>query len=87
MIETKKVSGYNKELYTDTACKDRFKRIAERRTNRVIDSLRLLGNTGNKNLYRYSDDEIQRIFTAIDKKITEIKGKFKTSDSEEKFRL
>jgi hypothetical protein len=80
-------TGYKKELYTESARKDRFKRIAERRTNKILNSLRLLGNTGNKTLYLYTEDDVQRIFNAIDTKLAEIKGRFKTRKDDEKFRL
>lgn len=85
-IQPQKI-GYRKELYTEAARKDRFKRIAERRTNRILNSLRLLGNTGNKTLYLYTADDVQRIFSAIETKIAEIKGKFKTRKDDEEFRL
>lgn len=80
-------SGYKKELYTPEAKRSRFYRIAERRTNRILETLRLLGNTSNKTLYYYSDNEIDKIFKAIEEKLLEIKGKFKTSKQKEQFKL
>jgi len=80
-------SGYKSELYTAEAKKSRFYRIAERRTNRILENLRLLGNTSNKTLYKYTDDEVNKIFKAIDEKILEIKGKFKTTKQKEQFKL
>lgn len=80
-------SGYKKELYTREAKIDRFHRIAERRTNRILESLRLLGNTANKTLYFYTDEELNKIFKAIEEKVLEIKGKFKTSKQKEQFKL
>lgn len=80
-------TGYNKNLYTAEAKISRFYRIAERRTNRILEHLRLLGNTSNKTLYKYTDEELNKIFKAIDEKVLEIKGKFKTSKQKAQFKL
>jgi len=42
-----------------------FRRIAERRTGRVLDSLRLLGQCANRRSYEYSDEEVTKIFREI----------------------
>lgn len=78
--------AYDPKLYSESAKIDRFKRIAEKRTNKILNSLRLLGNTANKQLYLYSDGDVDKIFATIENKIKEIKGKF-SRKSEEKFRL
>ena len=38
--------------------KDKFVRIAEARTNKIIDMIRLLGNCSNKASYEYSKEEL-----------------------------
>ena len=38
--------------------KERFKRIAENRTNKIIDLIRLLGNCSNTSNYSYTDEEV-----------------------------
>ena len=78
---------YRKELYTPEAKIERFHRIAEKRINRILEHLRLLGNTANKTLYKYTDEELNKIFKAIDEKVLEIKGKFKTSKQKTQFKL
>jgi len=65
---------------------ERFRRIAQQRTNRVMNDLRLLGNTANKNTYKYSDDQVDKIFDAIEVKLTEVKGKFSRTKND-KFTL
>lgn len=80
-------SEYKRELYTPEAKISRFYRIAERRTNRILEDLRLLGNTSNKTLYKYTDEELNKIFKAIDEKLLEIKGKFKTTKQKTQFKL
>lgn len=68
---------------------ERFRRVAENRTNRVIDTLRLLGNCSNTGNYAYTKDEVTRIFDAIEKSVKETRKKFDEVqiESEERFRL
>ena len=68
--------------------RERFVRVAEARTNKIIDMIRLLGNCSNKSNYDYSPADVQKIFSVIDKELKNAKLKFSVSDIEEdKFRL
>ena len=42
--------------------RDRFKRLATQRTNAILKKLKILGNCANKNVYAYTDKEINKIF-------------------------
>lgn len=55
---------------------ERFKRIAMLRTNAVLDKLRLLGNLSNKQVYKYSEEDIDRIFSVINKQFKEARARF-----------
>ena len=68
--------------------KENFKRIAENRTNKIIDMIQSLGNLKNKSFYEYTDDEIRAIFDAIEVELNEQKKLF-FSDSKipRKFKL
>jgi len=55
---------------------DRFKRLATQRTNAVLDKLRLLGNLSNKSNYEYTEDDLRKIFSAIETQMRMIKTKF-----------
>lgn len=61
--------------------KERFRRIAEKRTNVIIDTIRLLGNCSNKNNYDYSDEQVKQIFSAIDSELKSAKMKFEKKES------
>ena len=65
---------------------ERFKRVAETRTNAVLDKLRILGNLSNKQMYGYSEKDINKIFSAINKQVKEVKAKF-NSEKQKKFKL
>jgi hypothetical protein len=60
-----------------------FKRIAESRTKAVLYQLKLLGNCSNKRLYRYSQEDIDKIFSTINKKVKEVKSSFKIPRQED----
>jgi len=64
----------------------RFKRIAELRTNAVLEKIRILGNLSNRQMYGYSEEDINKIFSAINKQIKEVRLKF-NSNKQEKFKL
>ena len=55
---------------------ERFKRIAEKRTNEILERTRILGNCANKSSYEYNEEEINKIFSEIDKQLKLTKAKF-----------
>ena len=63
-------------------------RLVEVRTNKIIDMLRLLGNCSNKANYDYTDEDVQKIFTTLEKEMKISKSKFTSMTvEEEKFKL
>jgi len=75
-----------KGLNSNETPEQRFRRIAALRTNAVLDKLRILGNLSNRQMYSYSDEDINKIFSAINKQIKEVRSKF-NSRKQEKFKL
>lgn len=68
--------------------RERFVRIVENRTNKILDMLRLLANCANRSNYEYDDDDIKQIFAAIDKEVKATKNAFLGIDTkEERFTL
>ena len=57
------------------------------RTNKIIDSIRLLGNCSNKSNYEYTDEEVKKIFAAIELEIREAKSKYQSKSKNKKFEL
>ena len=55
---------------------ERFKRIATRRTNNILNQIRLLGNLSNKSTYEYSDEEVNKIFSSIESQLKIATTKF-----------
>ncbi len=56
--------------------RERFKKLAESRTNEVLKRLKVLGNCSNRSTYEYSEEEISKIFSEIERKLRETKSKF-----------
>lgn len=61
---------------------EKFVRLAEARTNKIIDTLQLLGNCSNTSVYEYSQDDVEQIFQAIETEVKEAKKKFTKPDTE-----
>ena len=71
---------------TDETLAQKFERVAEIRTNAVLDKLRLLGNCSNKRLYSYTEEQLDKIFSAINKQVRETRLKFNFK-KKEKFKF
>ena len=69
---------------------DRFRRLAEKRTNNMIKNIRILGNCSNRSSYEYTKEELDKIFNAIASELREAKSKFtfkKKNPKEKVFKL
>ncbi|HUW71982.1 MAG TPA: hypothetical protein VMV66_02250 [Candidatus Humimicrobiaceae bacterium] len=69
-------------MVQDTKKEDRatrFKRVAQRRTENILNSLRVLGNCSNKSSYQYTDEDVVKIFRAIEEQLRITKMKFRSS--------
>ena len=66
----------------------RFVRLAEARTNKIIATLRLLGNCSSPAVYEYSKADVSKIFHAIEDAVSDAKRRFNKQDPGNKlFRL
>ena len=68
------------EKKTETK-RDKFIRLAEARTNKIIDMIQLLGNCSNTSAYEYTQQDVDQIFAAIDSELKEAKKKFQKIES------
>ena len=67
--------------------RDRFKRLAAARTTAVLRKLKVLGNCSNRGAYDYNQDDVRRVFAAIEGRVREIKAKFTNASTDEEFSL
>lgn len=63
--------------------REKFVRLVEARTNKIISMVRLLGNCSNKANYDYTETDIQKIFTTLEKELKLAKMKFSSTEIEE----
>lgn len=54
----------------------RFVRVAARRTQQVLNRLRLLSKCANRAVYDYSEEDVAKIFDAIAEEVAEARRKF-----------
>lgn len=66
--------------------RERFKRLAAQRTNATLQKLKVLGNCSNRSAYDYTEDEINKIFAELERRVKETKAKFHFPKNKE-FRL
>lgn len=67
--------------------RENFKRLAVARTKEILRRLKVLGNCANRSHYDYTEEEVAKIFSEIEKKLRETKAKFTFSEREKEFKL
>jgi hypothetical protein len=61
--------------------RERFVRLAEARTNKLLKGLDLLGNLSNRSNYVYNEDDVKKIFGTLRKKLKDIEVRFEAMRS------
>ena len=56
--------------------RERFENVAAKRTKKILDLLDILANCSNKSNYEYSDDDVKKMFAAIENKMRNVKASF-----------
>lgn len=74
---------------TQESKREKFVRLAEARTNKIIDMIQLLGNCSNQSLYEYTQKDVNKIFSAIQAELDDAKKRFNKQNSQKgnKFKL
>ena len=65
----------------------RFARLASYRTNEVLKRLKVLGNCSNRQTYDYTEEDIAKIFSEIEKMTRNVKTKFHFPPRNKAFKL
>ena len=63
---------------------EKFKRLAEKRVNELLDKFRLVGNLADKRNYSYSEDQARQIVRAVEEEIKTLRSKFLNAENNEK---
>jgi len=62
--------------------RERFKRLATRRTKNVLKALQVLGHCANRSAYEFTEKDTQAIFSAIERQLRAVKSRFFGSEAE-----
>ncbi len=58
----------------------KFKELASKRVNRAIKDIALIGNLSNKSNYDYTEDDINKIFKAIQDEVNACRKRFEMAN-------
>jgi predicted transcriptional regulator len=61
--------------------KERFKRIAEKRVQNIINAIRNLSGLSNKKVYEWETEQLEKIWKAIEQEIENCKNSFNDPES------
>ncbi|MFL2819253.1 MAG: hypothetical protein ACJ0BR_06325 [Candidatus Puniceispirillales bacterium] len=59
--------------------REKFKTLANKRVNKALQTLKLIGNLSNKRHYDYDDTDAKKILKALDDELKSVKQKFSKS--------
>jgi hypothetical protein len=68
--------------------RERFVALTNKRVNRTIKDLRLIGNLSNRSAYAYTEEDVRKIIRALQRELDNLKGRFGGGESgDTEFRL
>lgn len=69
--------------------REKFVELAEKRVNRAIKDLRLVGNLSNKTNYLYTQKDAEKIISVLEKEVKLLRSRFVSGgdEAEDLFRL
>lgn len=56
--------------------RQKFRELAENRTNRALDAIRRIGNLSNTQIYEWEDAELKKIMKALKDAVSEVEERF-----------
>lgn len=71
------------------ADRQKFVELAEKRVNRALKDIKLIGNLSNRSNYSYTEKDTKAIINALNKAVAEVKARFdrKGDEAESTFKL
>lgn len=58
-----------------------FVRLAEGRVNRALNDIRLIGNLSNRSAYSFTEEDVKKIFRALQRELEQARSRFGDSES------
>jgi hypothetical protein len=60
--------------------RDKFVELCEKRVNKSIKDIRLIGNLSNKTNYKYDEGDVRKIIRALQNELNDLKARFETKN-------
>jgi membrane-anchored protein YejM (alkaline phosphatase superfamily) len=54
----------------------KFRELAEKRTNKALEAVRLIGNLSNRQVYVFEDAEVRKVVRALRDAVADVEGRF-----------
>lgn len=67
----------------DSKKREKFVKLAERRTTNAIKAIRIIGKLGNRNAYEYDDSDVRKITKALNEEVDSLKNRMNTTKATE----
>ena len=56
--------------------REKFRELAESRTNKALDAIARIGNLSNRSLYDWEDAELRKVLKALRDAVSEVEARF-----------
>lgn len=64
---------------SDDSKREKFRELAEKRTNKALETIRLIGNLSNRQTYAYEEAEVRKVIKALKGAVAEVEARFSNS--------
>jgi hypothetical protein len=54
----------------------KFRELAEKRTNKALEAIRVVGNLSNRQLYKFDESEVRKVVKALREAVNDVETKF-----------
>jgi len=61
--------------------RDKFVRLAEARTTKAMQSIRVIGNLANRSNYEFNEDDVRKIAKTLHSEVDAMVARFRSTDS------
>lgn len=74
------------ESSPDETPEDKFKRVSKPRIDKTVNCIRTIANLSNRNIYSYTEDEVDKMFDHLQRALDKAKKSFKQEKFMEEFK-
>lgn len=76
-------SGAVEKLARSPKKREKFVELAQARTKNAIKAIRIIGKLGNKNAYEFTEADVKKIATALNREVDSMKARMSSSGGKE----